>query len=135
MNTHTQLLQTINIAQLYGDSKTFVDKPTVFSSNQTLNDFYALYTNQSLPGNGTIFLERRWLAQRDGSGSGSGSGSGKFNAAALRNGKRYANAKRSATVGPPTNYSDVTYGALETFVEVDFVSRRGLVSLLGACWD
>lgn len=61
------LLQTINIAQLYGDSKTFVDKPTVGTSNTTINDFFALY-NVSTAG----------------------------------------------------NYSDVTIGALETFVDTDF---------------
>lgn len=61
------LLQTINLAQLYGDSKTFVDKPTVGTSNTTINDFFALY-NVSTAG----------------------------------------------------NYSDVTIGALETFVDTDF---------------
>src|ERR1700733_12556320 len=69
-----KLLQTINIAQLYGDSKTFVDKPTVRTANETLSDFYSLY-NASLP-------------------------------------------------DAITNYSDVTYGALELYVENDFVRRQ-----------
>ncbi|KAF8334741.1 Six-hairpin glycosidase-like protein [Cantharellus anzutake] len=37
-----ELLQTINIAQLYSDSKTFVDKPTRLPSNRTLDDFYGI---------------------------------------------------------------------------------------------
>ncbi|KAF8319627.1 trehalase-domain-containing protein [Clavulina sp. PMI_390] len=61
------LLQTINIAQLYGDAKTFVDKPTVGTSNATLLDFYALYNTSVI-----------------------------------------------------SNYSAVTYGALETYVETDY---------------
>ncbi|KAG6337380.1 hypothetical protein ID866_1703 [Astraeus odoratus] len=36
------LLQTVNIAQLYSDPKTFVDKPTSKSSQQVLSDFAAL---------------------------------------------------------------------------------------------
>ncbi|KAL4242581.1 Trehalase, partial [Abortiporus biennis] len=41
------LLQTVNIAGLYVDPKTFVDKPTVKSSQQVLTDF------QSVAGNGS----------------------------------------------------------------------------------
>ncbi|KAI0354813.1 glycoside hydrolase [Trametes cingulata] len=41
------LLQTVNLARAYADSKTFVDKPTSKSSQQVLSDFAAL-------GNGTI---------------------------------------------------------------------------------
>lgn len=37
--TSTQLLQTVNIAQLWSDPKTFVDKPTSKSSQQVLADF------------------------------------------------------------------------------------------------
>ncbi|KAF8587681.1 glycoside hydrolase family 37 protein [Ramaria rubella] len=39
------LLQTVNIAQPYVDSKTFVDKPTNGTANHTLADFNALAAN------------------------------------------------------------------------------------------
>ncbi|KAG8911353.1 hypothetical protein FRC01_005758 [Tulasnella sp. 417] len=39
------LLQTVNIAQLYPDSKTFVDKPTIKSADQVATDFFHLYNN------------------------------------------------------------------------------------------
>ncbi|KAG8911352.1 hypothetical protein FRC01_005757, partial [Tulasnella sp. 417] len=39
------LLQTVNIAHLYPDSKTFVDKPTSKSADQVATDFFNLYNN------------------------------------------------------------------------------------------
>lgn len=39
------LLQTVNIAQLYPDSKTFVDKPTSKSADQVSTDFFNFYNN------------------------------------------------------------------------------------------
>ncbi|KAG9022809.1 hypothetical protein FS837_006129, partial [Tulasnella sp. UAMH 9824] len=39
------LLQTVNIAQLYPDSKTFVDKPTTKSADQVATDFFHLNNN------------------------------------------------------------------------------------------
>ncbi|KAG8898238.1 hypothetical protein FRB99_007577 [Tulasnella sp. 403] len=43
-----QLLQTLNIAQPFNDSKTIVDKPTVKSASATLTDFQALGANGSV---------------------------------------------------------------------------------------
>lgn len=37
----------MNLAQLYPDSKTFVDKPTVHSADATLSDFYNLVNNSN----------------------------------------------------------------------------------------
>ena len=37
-----QLLQTVNLAYLYPDSKTFVDKPTVNPTNATITQFYSI---------------------------------------------------------------------------------------------
>lgn len=42
---HVQLLQTVNIAEPFSDSKTIVDKPTVKTSNQTLADFNQIAAN------------------------------------------------------------------------------------------
>ncbi|KAG8956096.1 hypothetical protein FRC03_010962 [Tulasnella sp. 419] len=42
------LLQTVELAHLYPDSKTFVDKPTVFTSNVTLENFNALGSNATI---------------------------------------------------------------------------------------
>ncbi|KAH7337166.1 trehalase [Rhizoctonia solani] len=43
-----QLLQSVNLAHLYVDSKTFVDKPTAFDSQKVLSDFNALGTQDNL---------------------------------------------------------------------------------------
>jgi alpha,alpha-trehalase len=40
-----QLLQSVNLAQPYVDSKTFVDKPTNGTSNHTLADFNVIDAN------------------------------------------------------------------------------------------
>ncbi|KAF8319629.1 glycoside hydrolase family 37 protein [Clavulina sp. PMI_390] len=48
------LLQTINVAQLYGDAKTFVDKPTIGSPNATLEEFYALYNTSVVSDYSTV---------------------------------------------------------------------------------
>jgi hypothetical protein len=45
LTSQGQLLQTVNIAQPFGDSKTIVDKPTRGSANQTLADFNTLAAN------------------------------------------------------------------------------------------
>ncbi|EIW74545.1 glycoside hydrolase family 37 protein [Coniophora puteana RWD-64-598 SS2] len=42
-----EILQTVNVAQLYADPKTFVDKPTSKSSQQVLADFAALQNSSS----------------------------------------------------------------------------------------
>lgn len=39
------IIQAVDLAQLFGDSKTFVDKPTVGTVNKTLADFNALAIN------------------------------------------------------------------------------------------
>ncbi|KZT57237.1 glycoside hydrolase family 37 protein, partial [Calocera cornea HHB12733] len=51
------LLQTVDLAQLYTDSKTFVDKPTIFSPNVTLADFAQLGGMNATVGNLTLFVE------------------------------------------------------------------------------
>lgn len=43
------LLQSVELSGIFGDSKTFVDKPTVASLNQTLAEFYALNGNSGSP--------------------------------------------------------------------------------------
>lgn len=42
---HCQLLQSVNLAQPYADSKTIVDKPTNGTANHTLADFNKLDVN------------------------------------------------------------------------------------------
>ncbi|KAL1937780.1 hypothetical protein VTO73DRAFT_12799 [Trametes versicolor] len=44
------LIQTVNLARLFPDSKTFVDKPTSKSSQQVLSDFNALNNNSVTEG-------------------------------------------------------------------------------------
>lgn len=48
-----QILQTVNLAQLYSDPKTFVDKPTVPSSQQVLTDFQNV-TSSGNPTEGAV---------------------------------------------------------------------------------
>lgn len=43
------LLQDVELSGIFGDSKTFVDKPTLGSLNQTLAEFYALNGNSGTP--------------------------------------------------------------------------------------
>ncbi|KAH8082474.1 trehalase [Cristinia sonorae] len=47
------LLQTVNVAALYPDQKTFVDKPTVGSSQQVLSDFQNI-TSSGTPTEGAV---------------------------------------------------------------------------------
>ncbi|EJU03036.1 glycoside hydrolase [Dacryopinax primogenitus] len=52
------LLQTVDLAQLYSDSKTFVDKPTVFSPNTTLADFARIGGANATIGNLEAYVEQ-----------------------------------------------------------------------------
>ncbi|KAF8334743.1 Six-hairpin glycosidase-like protein [Cantharellus anzutake] len=45
------ILQAINLAGLYNDSKTFVDKPTVTSTNETLEYFHSIFERGVSGGN------------------------------------------------------------------------------------
>ncbi|KZT28701.1 glycoside hydrolase family 37 protein [Neolentinus lepideus HHB14362 ss-1] len=51
------LLQTVNVAQVYSDSKTFVDKPTVKSSQQVLSDFNAFNGSSVTEGDIVNFVD------------------------------------------------------------------------------
>ena len=70
---HNSSGRRLNSAQIYSDSKAFVDELTVGTANRILADFHVLH-----------------------------------------------NASMASTIG---DYSNVTYGALEVFVENDFVCR------------
>lgn len=51
------LLQTVNIAQIFSDPKTFVDKPTSKSSQQVLSDFSAFSLSNVTEGNIITFVD------------------------------------------------------------------------------
>ncbi|KAI0365322.1 glycoside hydrolase [Pilatotrama ljubarskyi] len=51
------LLQTVNLARAYADSKTFVDKPTSKSSQQVLSDFAAISNSTITEGAVVNFLD------------------------------------------------------------------------------
>ncbi|KAI6038228.1 glycoside hydrolase family 37 protein [Pisolithus marmoratus] len=51
------ILQTVNIAQLYSDPKTFVDKPTSKSAQQVLSDFSAFNLSTVTEGDLVNFIE------------------------------------------------------------------------------
>ncbi|KAG1727057.1 glycoside hydrolase family 37 protein [Suillus paluster] len=57
------LLQTVNIAQLYTDPKTFVDKPTSKSSQQVLADFNAFNLSTVTEGNLVNFVDNDFLGE------------------------------------------------------------------------
>lgn len=52
-----QLLQTVNLAEAYSDSKTFVDKPTSKSSQQVLSDFQSIDNSSITEGGIVNFLD------------------------------------------------------------------------------
>ncbi|KAH7928748.1 glycoside hydrolase family 37 protein [Leucogyrophana mollusca] len=57
------LLQTVNIAQLYSDSKTFVDKPTSKSSQQVLSDFSQFNLANVTEGDIVNFVDADFLGE------------------------------------------------------------------------
>ncbi|KAH7910486.1 glycoside hydrolase family 37 protein [Hygrophoropsis aurantiaca] len=57
------LLQTVNIAQLYSDSKTFVDKPTSKSSQQVLADFAKFNLSTVTEGDIVNFVDTDFLGE------------------------------------------------------------------------
>lgn len=57
------LLQTVNIAQLYSDSKTFVDKPTSKSSQQVLADFNNFNLSTVTEGDLVNFVDNDFLGE------------------------------------------------------------------------
>lgn len=51
-----EILQTVQLAELYEDSKTFVDKPTIASEDEVVNAFYA-----NVASNGTVEALIQWI--------------------------------------------------------------------------
>ncbi|KIK73214.1 glycoside hydrolase family 37 protein, partial [Paxillus rubicundulus Ve08.2h10] len=57
------LLQTVNLAQVYSDAKTIVDKPTSKSSQQVLADFAAFNLSTVTEGDIVNFMENDFLGE------------------------------------------------------------------------
>ncbi|KAH9850179.1 glycoside hydrolase [Lenzites betulinus] len=57
------LLQSVNLARLYPDSKTFVDKPTSKSSQQVLADFAALSNTSATEGDYVNFVDSNFRGE------------------------------------------------------------------------
>ncbi|KAH7884995.1 glycoside hydrolase family 37 protein [Phlebopus sp. FC_14] len=57
------LLQTVNLARLYSDAKTFVDKPTSKSSQQVLADFAAFNLTTVTEGDLVNFVDNDFLGE------------------------------------------------------------------------
>jgi alpha,alpha-trehalase len=51
-----EILQTVQLAELYADSKTFVDKPTTASEDEVVNAFYS-----NVKGNNTVEALVNWI--------------------------------------------------------------------------
>lgn len=58
-----QLLQTVNIAQIFSDPKTFVDKPTSKSSQQVLSDFSAFNLSNITEGDIVNFVDSDFFGE------------------------------------------------------------------------
>lgn len=61
--TSAQLLQTVNVAQVYSDPKTFVDKPTSKSSQQVLADFSNFNLSTVTEGQIVNFVDSDFLGE------------------------------------------------------------------------
>ncbi|KAJ2928214.1 hypothetical protein H1R20_g8878, partial [Candolleomyces eurysporus] len=58
-----KLLQTVNVAHLYQDDKTFVDKPTSKPPREVLNDFRNISTNTTVYGQLVTFLQEDFTGE------------------------------------------------------------------------
>ncbi|KAI0823980.1 glycoside hydrolase [Trametes gibbosa] len=57
------LIQSVNLARLYPDSKTFVDKPTSKSSQQVLADFSAISNSSATEGDYVNFVDNNFQGE------------------------------------------------------------------------